>query len=413
FGNRGGDPNVKLVLRVRYDDGFIAYLNGVEIARANVASGSGASATGIEGHDANDEEEFKIDASELVKLLRRGTNIISIEGHNNAVDSSDFTLDPEFGYEAFGRYRGMTKKEDWQYLLGEPSENWTTAEIEAARSEGLPGNATRFVLHYGKRGQPMSQTASVDRRLFADTGNVIQHSALKHLEPDTTYAFELRKEDTGSDQGRRYFFRTAPSDADRPLSFVTGGDMYGTRAKLDTMNSEAGKQNAAFALLGGDLAYANGSDANRWYDWIDSWARFAITAEDCCLPMIAVIGNHECSRNLNDVPERERRDFDPVKNAKFYRSLFQLPNDKTNFVVDFGNYMSIVCLDSYHTQTPQSQAPWLEETLQSRVACPNLFVCYHRPAFGTLVKDDVEDIRKYWSGLFEHYGVDVVFENDH
>ena len=415
-GDRGGDgdANLKIILRVRYDDGFICYLNGKEIVRANVESGSGPEARGIKGHDADEEEEFVVDEKSLVGLLKRGRNVISMEGHNNALDSSDFTLDPEFGYEAFGRYQKVVDSgKEWQYLLGEPQEDWKTAELEAVRVDEFPRNASNFVVQFGKRGQPLSEAVHADRRLFADTGNVVHRATLTKLQPNTTYAFELRRNDLPNLVAKRFFFRTAPDTAAEPLKFVTGGDMYGSRSKLDAMNSQAGRHEPSFALLGGDLAYANGKDANRWYDWVDSWARFAITPEDCCLPMIAVIGNHECDKNLNEVPARERNDFEPKKRAKFYYSLFPLPEGKSNFVMDFGDYMSIVCLDSYHTQTPVSQVSWLEETLQARAPLPNLFVCYHRPGFGTLVKDDIKDIRKYWSPIFERYGVDVVFENDH
>ena len=420
-GRRGGrrrgedrQPNTKLILRIRYDDGFICYLNGQEIVRANVEAGSGKKARGIKGHDADREEEFVIEDKSLINLLRKGRNVLSIEGHNNSLDSSDFTLDPRFGYEAYGRYQNVVdKRKEWQYLLGQPQEDWTTAKIEASRPNEIPTNTSKFVVRYGVRGESLNNAMSATRRLFADTGNVIHQALLTGLQPDTSYAFEIQDATYPMRNPRRYFFRTAPALATRPLRFVTGGDMYGSRSKLDAMNSEAGRHSPVFALLGGDLAYANGADANRWYDWVDSWARFAITPDDYCVPMIAVIGNHECSKNLNDIPRRERGDFEPKKRAKFYFSLFPLPQDKTNFVMDFGEYMSLICLDSYHTQTPESQLDWLEKSLAERAACHNLFVCYHRPGFGTLVKDDIEDIRKLWSPLFEKHGVDAVFENDH
>ena len=193
------------------------------------------------------------------------------------------------------------------------------------------------------------------------------------------------------------------------------GDKYEGRTLLDEMNRRAGLERPLFSLLGGDLAYANGIEVDRWYDWIDSWHDNAVTADDYLIPMIAVIGNHECKEgeNLNEVKEADREDFDPRKVAKFYYSLFPLPQFASNYVVDFGDYLSIACLDSYHTQTPKDQAVWLERTLEQRTNVPHLFACYHRPAYGTLIKDDMQEIRKEWVPLFEKYGVDVAFENDH
>ena len=191
--------------------------------------------------------------------------------------------------------------------------------------------------------------------------------------------------------------------------------MYHERKLLDEMNRRAGLERPLFALLGGDLAYANGKEVDRWYEWIDSWHDNAVTADDYLIPMIAVIGNHECikTQNLNEVKEADRKDFDPRKVAKFYYSLFPLPQEVSNYVIDFGNYLSIACLDSYHTQTPKAQTEWLESTLKQRTNFPHLFACYHRPAYGTLIKDDMQEIRKEWAPLFEKYGVDVAFENDH
>ena len=139
----------------------------------------------------------------------------------------------------------------------------------------------------------------------------------------------------------------------------------------------------------------------------------AFVLTDAMLPMVVVIGNHECEQNLNDVKPEERGKFDAKKKAKFFFSLFPLPEDKTNYALDFGKYMSIICLDSFHTQTPESQVPWLEKALAKRRNVPNLFACYHRPTYGTQVKEDEMEVRKHFVPLFEKYGVDACFENDH
>ena len=88
------DPEAvqKLALNVRYDDAFIAYLNGHEVLRVGVAKGRGATATKVKKHDAKKFERFAIKAP--AKLLRAGTNVLAIEGHNDGLGSSDFTLDP-------------------------------------------------------------------------------------------------------------------------------------------------------------------------------------------------------------------------------------------------------------------------------------------------------------------------------
>lgn len=82
----------ELGLMVRYDDGFIAYLNGVEVVRAAVGEGSGAEAREINSHEAEALEYFPI--RNWKGLVKQGVNVLAIEGHNTTLDSSDFTLEP-------------------------------------------------------------------------------------------------------------------------------------------------------------------------------------------------------------------------------------------------------------------------------------------------------------------------------
>ncbi len=82
----------KLGLMINYDDAFIAYLNGKEVVRANIAKGSGESISGIGGHEAEGYEYFEI--KDPRNHLRDGTNVLAIEGHNVNAGSSDFSLDP-------------------------------------------------------------------------------------------------------------------------------------------------------------------------------------------------------------------------------------------------------------------------------------------------------------------------------
>jgi len=80
-----------LGLAIRYDDGFIAYVNGKEALRVGVDFGAGKKAKGVLAHEAGRKERFfPIESG----LFREGENVIAIEGHNTSKGSSDFTLDP-------------------------------------------------------------------------------------------------------------------------------------------------------------------------------------------------------------------------------------------------------------------------------------------------------------------------------
>lgn len=88
---------VDAILHVDYDDGFVAYLNGVEIARANMSQPSPAyndfSATTHEAvlNSNVAPESFQLTADHL-NLLQDGENVIAIQVHNSDAASSDLTL---------------------------------------------------------------------------------------------------------------------------------------------------------------------------------------------------------------------------------------------------------------------------------------------------------------------------------
>ncbi len=85
-----------LTLRLRYDDGCVVYLNGVEVLRRNVPAGaivgSVASSNRLK-RDVLIAEE--IDLSAFVGLLHAGSNVLAIHGFNDISTSGDFLIVPE------------------------------------------------------------------------------------------------------------------------------------------------------------------------------------------------------------------------------------------------------------------------------------------------------------------------------
>jgi len=94
---RAGLQNIsKLTLRVRYDDGFVAYLNGAEVQRvfADGTPAWNASATG--SHLDSDAIIFEnFDLTSQLNALREGDNLLAIHALNQATTSSDFLLSVE------------------------------------------------------------------------------------------------------------------------------------------------------------------------------------------------------------------------------------------------------------------------------------------------------------------------------
>lgn len=95
-GANGADYQV-LTLRMKYDDGFIAYLNGVEIASRNppTATPTWDSQAGGFNSDQNAVEFENIDVTAHLGLLSPAGNVLAIHGLNFSASSSDFLIVPE------------------------------------------------------------------------------------------------------------------------------------------------------------------------------------------------------------------------------------------------------------------------------------------------------------------------------
>lgn len=84
-----------LLLDVDYDDGFVAFLNGTEIARANVQDPISWNMELEHIHEAGmyqgiNPERFKMDQF-LPDILNTGKNVLAIEVHNHDTSSSDLS----------------------------------------------------------------------------------------------------------------------------------------------------------------------------------------------------------------------------------------------------------------------------------------------------------------------------------
>ncbi|HMJ64465.1 MAG TPA: LamG-like jellyroll fold domain-containing protein, partial [Candidatus Binatia bacterium] len=85
-----------LKLRIKYDDGFVAYINGREVARRNAPGATDWSSAATAEHPDSVAMQFEdIDLSAQIDALDYGTNILAIQGLNLSASDSDFLILPE------------------------------------------------------------------------------------------------------------------------------------------------------------------------------------------------------------------------------------------------------------------------------------------------------------------------------
>jgi hypothetical protein len=230
---------------------------------------------------------------------------------------------------------------------------------------------------------------------------------LTGLSPGTDYQFKVGKESP------TYRFRTMPAKATDAISFISGGDC-GVNPHAVANNIQAARQDPLFAVIGGDLAYENGKSVGTHLGFLRNYSKTMVGRDGRLIPMVACLGNHEVEGGYST--KREKAPF-------FYAMFDGLYPDTGYATLDFGDYLSLVLLDTGHTSPiGGAQAAWLDKTLRDRRDHPNVLVVNHVPAYptarsmlGTLLRMGTgEENRKHWVPLFEKYRVPVVLEHhDH
>jgi len=269
-----------------------------------------------------------------------------------------------------------------------------------------PPTAEPATIQYATLKDPLWQTARTVAKPYPGTDLRVHRCELTGLKPGTEYQFTLNAPAVD------YRFRTMPAKATDTIQFVSGGDC-GANPQAIATNQLAARQDPRFALIGGDLAYDNGKSPATFTQFLKNYHEHMVDPEGRLIPMLACIGNHE----VNGGYKRKRVD------APQFLSVFDgLFSERTFGVLDIGDYMSLVLLDTDHiAPIDGEQTDWLQKSLAERQERPHLIVANHVPAYpshratDSLLKTGTGALqRKHWCPLFERYGVDVVLEHhDH
>ncbi len=402
----------RLLIEQIIDDAAVYYLNGEEIARSELVPegevGFETRATTYTNPWAEHEILEVQDAP-----LRSGRNILAVSVHNNATGSSDICLGARVSVEE------PTQEPVALYLTWQRDPT-TTMTIQW-HTEGDTGPA--YVEYGAVGGGDLSVVeAASEPMVFSD--RIVHTAEITGLEPESERRFRVSHAVEGI-PSPFYKFRTMPETAYRPIRMVVGGDVMHREEWMAQVNREAMRFDPDFIAWGGDLAYSDGREdrVEREYVFFRVMRDTLIAEDGRVVPVLMGIGNHEIRGGYYWGHDRGREayeDTDAFREdiAPYYYNLFAFPGHPGYGYLDFGDYMSLVFLDTDHSGPVEgTQTEWLEGVLAERDGIPHLFPVYHVPSYPSVRSIDgavSRRIREHWHPLFERYGVRVAFENhDH
>lgn len=216
----------------------------------------------------------------------------------------------------------------------------------------------------------------------------------------------------------------------RSVRIGVGGDT-GSGQHFRRVSEVAMEHDLDFIVIGGDIAYADGGSRDwrgtpqageakrRWVNWFNVVQETMTTDTGRVVPMVMAIGNHEVwGGYYSRHPAYRETDAWRERLAPIFYNIFAFPGQPGYGVLDFGDYLSFVLLDSAHTNpVAGTQTEWLKSVLKQRTHIPHVFPVYHVAAYPSARSFDggvQSEIREHWHPWFDAYGVEIVFENhDH
>lgn len=300
----------------------------------------------------------------------------------------------------------------WTPALAQPRHLYLTwDQADTARTQTVVfqtlDKATRPRVEI-RLGSDPQQVTTLDCKtvMLSGLSRRIHHVTVTGLQPATRYAFRAGDDRYGMSPWR--WLQTLPADG-RPITIATGGDMY-RHAETVELLRVARTQRPDVALVGGDIAYADG-DLTRlgfWDDWFDNWEAALNPPDGPLVPMILAIGNHEV-----------RGGWDAQKSAApFYFGFFP-QGGSPYFERQLGSKIRLTVLDSDHVTPYAAQVPFLEASLKQawEAKTPFHLALYHVPCYPTQADPQnarAQKGRKAWVPLFDRYRLTAALENhDH
>jgi hypothetical protein len=126
----------ELQISVDYDDGFILWINGKEMAKSNTPSNLAWNQVAPNNHESGEIDYYIISGSNVE--LVNGINAIAVQGFNVSKNSSDFYLDVQL--------KGVKRLPETEPVTCDISSGFYSDPFSATITGTLPGETIKYTL---------------------------------------------------------------------------------------------------------------------------------------------------------------------------------------------------------------------------------------------------------------------------
>jgi hypothetical protein len=367
-------------LNVKRDDGVVVYVNGNEVYRNNMPTGTITYAT-LASAACSDDGNTILTSTLPAATFNTGSNTIAIEIHQNAGSSSDIS----FNLSLMGNTGAPAAA--IQHIRWGSSNNPLNGLTCTWRNTGL-----NDLIKWGYTNAYEQGTFPGEiRNGYADK---FFKYTFPSLTPDTTIYYQLFDSQSNVwTTGKTY--KTAPPVNTTAFSFLAIGDSRSGMSIWNQVSNLAHAKDADFTIFNGDIVNNGGSNT----DWDDLFTNGNQFVENNLV--YHSMGNHDAA----SVPT--------------YQNVFELPQSQptggTNLYYSFtyGNAVFI----ALNSEDPSNitQYNWLVSTLQANQSKTWKIIFFHRPFY--TIGNHAGEMNSYyntWWKAFDDYGVDLIVNgHDH
>jgi hypothetical protein len=389
-------------LNLKRDDGAVVYINGTEVLRTNMPTGTISYTTKASAAASDDGNTVQV-KSLTIAQLKQGSNTIAVEMHQNVNTSSDLSFDLEL--------KGNTTAVSATLTRG-PYLNLATQSSIFIRWR--TNVATNSKLSFGTTAGSLTQSV-------IDNTSTTEHIVkLTGLAVNTQYFYAIGSTTQTLQGDASNNFKTIPAPgSEQKIRVLAMGDMGNNSSNQASVRNAyttySGANYTDVWLLLGDNAYENGTDTefqtNFWNVYQGSISKNMV--------LWPSPGNHDYANNATRQTDHAIPYYDMFTLPKLGEAGGVASNSEAFYSYNYGN-VHFISLDSYGKETGGTrlydtlgpQAVWLKQDLAANTL-PWTVVYFHHPPYskGSHNSDTDPELMKMRNNvarIFERYKVDLV-----